>query len=155
MMKSLSKPLPKPTQDTTPFWEGCKNHKLLLQKCKECEDVRFPASIMCPSCGSLDYEWMSASGKGEVWSHVIFHLSYHPAYERLVPYGVAIVELEEGVRMVTNIVGCPPEEIHIGMPVEVFFDDVSENIALPKFKAVRGSDSSSAPAPQASPEKDK
>ncbi len=136
-MKDLSKPLPRPTPESKPFWEGCKNHQLLLQRCKGCGDVRFPPNAVCPSCTSPEFEWIPSTGKGEVWSHVVFHQPYHPAFERLIPYGVAIVELEEGVRMVTNIVGCPPEDIRVGMQVEVVFDDVSAEISLPKFKPVR------------------
>lgn len=132
-MQAVKKPLPHPTHESQAFWAGCKNRQLLIQRCTSCGDVRFPPSPVCPSCMSLDSEWVPASGKGEVWSFVTFHQAFHPAFERNIPYVVAVIELEEGVRMMSNIVG-PPEAVKIGMPVEVIFEDASPEITLPKFK---------------------
>jgi hypothetical protein len=83
---------------------------------------------------STNTEWARVSGRGKVYSWTIFHYLYHPAFSQDIPYNVAIVELEEGPRMHTNIVGCSNEDIYIDMPVEVVFEDISEEIALPKFK---------------------
>jgi len=140
MTKVLQRPLPRPTPESKPFWDGCRNHQLLIQKCKSCGDLRFPPSLLCPSCSSLETEWVPSSGKGEIWSHAVFHKVYHPAFERNIPYVVAVVELEEGVRMVTNIVGCAPDEVSIGMAVEVFFDDVAPEVTIPRFKPSKTED---------------
>jgi len=84
----------------------------------------------------MEAEWTRLSGKGKVYSYVIFHLAYHPAYENDIPYAVAIIQLDEGPRMESNIVGCRMEDIEVDMPVEVSFDDVTDDISLPKFKPV-------------------
>lgn len=138
MVSKIPKPLPTPTEDSQPYWEGCKRHELLIQRCEECGHYRFPPSVLCPKCMSMNTKWTKASGKATVYSWTIFHQLYHPAFEEDIPYNVAIVELEEGPMMHTNIVGCRNEDISIGMPVEVVFEDVSDEIALPMFKPVEG-----------------
>jgi len=135
-MGAYQKPLPIPTQDTKEYWEGCKRHQLLVQKCRNCGTLRFYPRPMCPNCNSMDSEWVKARGKGRVYSWTIAVQQFHPTFE--VPYIIAIVELEEGVRMTTNIIDCKPEELHVGMLVEVVFDDVTEEITLPKFKPMKG-----------------
>jgi hypothetical protein len=130
----MPKPIPTVTEDSKPYWEGCKKHELLIQRCKDCGHYRFPPSGLCPKCMSTNTEWTRVSGRGKVYSWTIFHYLYHPAFSQDIPYNVAIVELEEGPRMHTNIVGCSNEDIYIDMPVEVVFEDISEEIALPKFK---------------------
>ena len=129
------KPLPIPTRDTIEYWEGCKRHQLPLQRCQNCGAFRFYPRPMCPNCNSMDYEWVKAIGKGRVYSWTVAVQRFHPALE--VPYIIAIVELEEGVRMTSNIIDCKPEELSVGMPVEVIFDDVTEDITLPKFKPAK------------------
>ena len=131
---SYDKPLPRPNTDTKPFWDGCKQHELRFQRCGDCGHVRWPASIVCPQCYSSDTEWIVASGKGKVYTFAIFHQVYHPAFADDVPYLTASVELEEGPRLLTNIVGCPPDEVRCDMPVEVAWDDVTEDFSLPKFR---------------------
>lgn len=130
----IPKPLPVSTEDSKPYWDGCKRHKLLIQRCQDCGHYRFPPSGLCPKCMSTNAEWARVSGKGKVYSWTIFHYLYHPAFAKDIPYNVAIIELEEGPRMHTNIVECRDEDIYIGMPVEVVFEDISEQIALPKFR---------------------
>lgn len=133
---TYDKPLPAPNLDSKPFWDGCKEHELRFQKCRDCGLVRWPASIICPYCYSTDTEWIVAGGRGKVYTFGIFHEVYHPAFEDKVPYVTASVELEEGPRLMTNIVGCSPEEVRCDMPVEVVWDDVTEEFTLPKFKPV-------------------
>jgi len=127
------KPLPKLNADTMPFWDGCRNHELRFQKCTECGHVRWPPSIICPLCYSNRTEWIRASGKGKVFSFVVYHKAYHPAFEADLPYVVAIVELEEGPHFLTNIVGCDPGAVSCEMPVNVIWEDVTEEFSLPKF----------------------
>mgnify|MGYP003878943725 CR=1 FL=1 len=129
-----SKPLPVITAETREFWQGCKRHELVFQRCKDCGTYRHYPRPMCPSCGSWNVEWAKVSGKGKVYTYIIAHQPFHPAFVNDVPYAVVVVELEEGVRLVSNIVDCKPEDIYIGMPVEVIFDDVTEEVTLPRFR---------------------
>ena len=128
------KPLPKVNADTKPFWDACRNHELRFQKCTECGHVRWPPSILCPLCYSSKTEWIRASGKGTVFSFVVYHKAFHPAFEADLPYVVAIVELREGPHFLTNIVGCDPSEISCEMPVDVVWEDITEEFSLPKFR---------------------
>ncbi len=127
-------PLPIPDDDTRPFWEGCRQHKLLFQKCAACRSVRWPPSFACPSCYSRDTEWISASGKGKVHTFAVYHKAFDPAFEDQLPYIAAVVELVEGPRVLTNIVGSLPSDVACDMPVEVFWEDVTDTISLPKFR---------------------
>ena len=128
------KPLPKVNADTKPFWEGCREHQLRFQKCTHCSHVRWPPSVLCPMCYSRDTEWVVSSGRGRVYSFVVYHQAYHPAFEGDLPYVVAIVELEEAPHVLTNIIGCSPEQVKCEMPVEVVWEEVTDKITLPKFR---------------------
>jgi uncharacterized OB-fold protein len=116
------------------FWEGVKEHQLVFQRCKECSTWVHPPRPACPKCRSLEKEWAPSSGKGTVYSFVTYLESPSPSFK--VPYSVVLVELEEGIRLVSNMVDIKPEEIYIGMPVEVVFDDITEELTLPKFRKV-------------------
>ncbi|MFH1490761.1 MAG: Zn-ribbon domain-containing OB-fold protein [Pseudomonadota bacterium] len=131
---TYKKPLPQPNADTEPFWDGCCEHVLRFQKCKGCGHIRWPASFLCPACHSRETAWIAAEGRGKIYSYVVYHRAYHPGFEGEVPYVVALVELEEGPRMITNIIGCRPEEVRCGMPVEVAWEDIEGGISLPKFR---------------------
>jgi uncharacterized OB-fold protein len=128
----MPRPVPVADEDTKPFWDYCKQHEFRLQKCNSCGKLRFPVSPICPHCLGMEFGWEKLSGKGEVYSFVVVHRRYHPAFQ--VPYVVAIVEVEQGLRMITNVVGCKPDEVKVGMKVQVTFDDVSPEFSLPKFK---------------------
>ena len=132
-MVEYTKPLPEITPEAKGFWEGCKRHELVIQRCKSCGRLRHYPRPMCPNCHSLNVEWAKVSGRGRVYSFTVVHHPVHPAFLD-VPYAVVIVELEEGVRMVGDVVDAKPEEIYIGMPVEVVFDDVTEEVTLPRFR---------------------
>ncbi|MBI4766900.1 MAG: Zn-ribbon domain-containing OB-fold protein [Deltaproteobacteria bacterium] len=134
-MTEYQKPVPFPTQDTREYWEGCRRHELLIQRCRECGVFRFYPRPMCPDCNSLDSEWIKAGGKGRVYSWTVAVRQFHPAFE--VPYIIAIVELEEGVRMTTNVINCKPEDLYVGMPVGVVFEDVTEEATIPKFEPIK------------------
>lgn len=131
---------PKPVVDhlSQPFWEGCREARLLLQTCGACGTPRFPPGPMCRECGSDRSQWIPASGRGRVYSWIVVR---HPIpaeiYASEVPYVVALVELDEGVRMPTNIVDCAPEAVTANMPVEVCFRDVG-GMRLPQFRPVTG-----------------
>ena len=132
-MVQYQKPLPAPTLDSKGFWDGCKRHEILIQRCKDCGTLRHYPRPMCPKCNSMNTEWVKVSGKGKIYTWTVVHQPAHPAFTE-VPYAVVIVELEEGVRMTSNMVGCQPDDLYIGMPVEVVFDDVTDEVTLPKFR---------------------
>ena len=100
------KPLPQPTPDTQPFWDYCKKHELRMQKCRQCGHVRYPPSIICPKCSSMDTEWAKLSGKGKVFSFSIFHYIYNKAFIDDMPYVAASIELEEGPVIRIEALGC-------------------------------------------------
>lgn len=134
-MAEYSRNLPILNPDINQFWQGCKREVLLIQKCRDCGKYRHEPRAVCPYCLSLNVRWVKVSGRGEVYSFVIYRQAPIPAWSDAVPYVVAIIELEDcGVRMVSNIVGCEPEDVKIGMKVEVTFEKVTEEITLPKFK---------------------
>lgn len=134
-MVEYSRPLPEITPDNQAFWDACQRHELSLQRCQDCGDLRLPSPI-CPDCLSMSSEWVRVSGRAKVYTWVVIYQRYHPAFAEDIPYNVAMVELAEGPRLITNIVGCSNEDIHIGMAVEVVFEDVTDEVTLPKFKPV-------------------
>lgn len=127
------KPVPRPAPESVPYWEAAKRHKLAIPHCNSCGHYWFPPSQRCPSCLSADFEWAEVSGRGKVYSFVVFHRVFHPAFENEVPYVVALVELAEGPRLLTNVIGIPPEDVRCEMPVKVTFDDVTPDASVPKF----------------------
>jgi len=136
-MTLMNNILPTPTPVTTAFWEAAKRHKLLLQKCNQCERYIYYPRRFCPECLSQDLEWVESSGEGTIYTYTIIYHSPIREFESLVPYILAIIELKEGVRIMSNIVHCEPAEIHVGMMVQVIFEEVSKDISLPKFQPER------------------
>lgn len=134
---TIQRPLPVLDHLSTPFWEGCRAHQLRLQKCTQCSQAQFPPGPICKYCRSSGLQWINGSGRGTVYSWIVVR---HPIpaeiYAPEVPYVVALVNLAEGVRMPTNIVGCAPEDIVAGMPVEVVFRDLTEQVSLPQFRPI-------------------
>ena len=134
-MSEYTKPLPRPTRATQPFWDGCRRGALVLPWCRACGAAHFFPRDFCPRCLSAELEWRPVSGRGRVWSHSTVRLSFWGrAFDDALPYVVVIVELDEGVRLVSNVVGCLPEQVHIGLPVEVVFDAVTPEVTLPRFR---------------------
>ena len=131
------KPLPEFRPETKPYWDACKRHELVLPKCKACGTIFFYPRALCPNCMSQDLEWMKASGKAKVWTFAIHHMGPTKAYKDEPPYVVALVQTDEGAMMMTNVVDCKPEDVHVGMEVEVIFDDVTPEVTLPKFKPIK------------------
>lgn len=129
------RPRPSVNQDNAFFWEGVDAGELRIQRCQECQRLRHPAQPACPSCGSLRWDWIVAAGRGEVFSFVVHHHPPLPGFEP--PYVVAVVALDEGVRMVGEVVDCDRTQVEIGMPLEVRFAAVDEELTVPQW-APRG-----------------
>ncbi len=118
--------------DNTWWWEGVAEDKLLIQKCGSCETLRHPPTPMCPECQSLDWTGVPAAGRGTVYSYTVLHYPKFPGYE--FPLVCALIELEEGTRVVSNVTGCKPDDVKIGMAVELFFDLPDGQQKLPQFR---------------------
>ena len=134
MAAPASKPIPVPTRETQPYWDGCKQHELRIQQCTACGHSQFYPRLYCTACMSERVEWVKASGRGTVLSFTIVYRPVTQAFAADVPYVVALITLDEGPQLMSNVVGCAPETVHIGMPVEVTFEDWTEEISVPKFK---------------------
>jgi 3-oxo-4,17-pregnadiene-20-carboxyl-CoA hydratase alpha subunit len=130
--RTAKRPRPATSRDTEFFWEGAARGELLIQRCSSCGTLRHPPRPACGSCRSFEWDALRASGRGEVYSHVTMHHPVVPPFE--APYDVALVQLEEGVRLVSNVVGVAPDEVRIGMPVEVVFEKVDDELTLPLFR---------------------
>jgi uncharacterized OB-fold protein len=128
------KPLPHRTPLALPFWEGTRAHQLVLQRCAVCAAYRFPPQVLCRACLAEAHDWVPTSGRATVYSFVVQHRPATPAFTADVPYVVAAVALEEGPLMLTNIVGCAPADVTVGMAVEVAFTDATDEITLYPFR---------------------
>jgi len=133
-MSEYVKPLPKPTSTSRPFWDAAKRHELQLQQCGGCKAFIYYPRDRCPHCMSEALTWRQVSGKGKVYSYTVVRRASTRSFADK-PYVLAIVELDEGPRLTTNV-EAPPEQIKIGMPVAVWFDDVTPERTLVKFKPV-------------------
>ena len=135
-MSNPFKPLPEATPETKPFWEATQKDELHIQQCNDCASHYFPPRPFCPSCGSRNVAWKKASGKATLFSYVINPLK-NPSYDG--PYSIAVVQLEEGPRMMSNIVNCDqtPEALILDMPLEVTFERMSDDINLPQFQPAK------------------
>jgi uncharacterized protein len=134
MATQTDKPLPVLTRETRPYWDGCKRHELLIQLCSSCGNYQFYPRLYCANCFSDRVEWVTASGRATVLSFTIVRRPVSSAFAADVPYVVALVTLEEGPSMMTNIIGCPPDQVAVGMPVTVTFEDWTDEISIPKFR---------------------
>ncbi len=134
-MADYAGPLPTPTPETRPFWEAAKRHELVLPRCRQCGPFFFYPRATCPRCLSSDLEWQVVSGRGTLHTFTIVHRGPRN-FPLPSPYVMAIVELDEGPRMMTNLVGVTPdpETLEIGMPVEVTWADVTPEVTLPHFR---------------------
>jgi uncharacterized OB-fold protein len=132
MTEAPQRPHPAQSADTSFFWEGARNGQLLIQQCNQCGKLRHPPGPGCPSCGSLEWKAIESTGRGTVYSYAIHHYPPVPGFE--YPNAVGLIELEEGTRLISNIVGIAPDAIEIGMPVEVVFEAFEGDLTLPQFK---------------------
>jgi uncharacterized OB-fold protein len=133
---SPSRPTPPPNSVSAPYWEAARRHELVIQQCLDCQRHVFHPRPTCPHCGAHDLKWVPVSGHGTVHTFTVARRPTHPAFADRVPYVIAIVELDEGPRLNTNIVDCAPEDVHIDMRVEVTYEDLDDEDAttLPVFR---------------------
>lgn len=134
---AYAKPLPRVDVYSKPFWQYAKKHELRMQQCKDCGKFRFPPSPVCDACLSENYDWKLLSGKGKIITWCVFHQLYLPGFKDEMPYNCIMVELQEGPLFISNLVGTKNEDIAFDMPVEVFFEDITPEFSLPKFRAIK------------------
>jgi hypothetical protein len=133
----LNKPLPVPAKPdfTKPFWDGAKRGELVIPRCKHCDRFMFFPREVCPNCLAInDIEWVKVSGRGRLHAFTIVHQPAHPAFGEDAPYAYCVIQLDEGVRMISNVVDCSVDDLECDMPVEAVFDEVSPEWTLVKFK---------------------
>lgn len=136
MTDDLPTPTPTITPETERFWEATAEGDLLLKRCRSCDAAHYYPRARCPHCFSDDTEWIEAEGDGTVYAFTVCRQIQHSeaGYDEAVPFVVAYVELSEGPKMLTNVVGCDPEDVETGQPVTVVFDDTGDGVALPRFR---------------------
>ena len=132
-MPEWNKPLPTVVGETKPYWDSCRMGRLVLQRCDRCREYQFYPRGICAHCWSSEVRWVESAGRGSVWTYTVTYQNRTPGFDG-GPYVLALVELEEGVKMFTNIVECDPAQVHIGMPVEVTFVKATDQITVPYFK---------------------
>ena len=135
-MSEPGRPLPLPDADSAPFWEACARGELVMQRCAQCQALRFPPRPMCPRCRSLESAWSRVSGRGVVYSFVVCHPPVLAAFRSRVPYPVVLIALAEDptLRLVGGLEGCAPEALRIGLPVAVRFEQAAEDVWLPLWR---------------------
>lgn len=129
-----SKPEPSMDGMTKEFYSFCQKGELRFQKCSGCGNWRHVPRLMCAECGSWEWEWARSCGKGKLFTWTVVERPMHPGFANDLPYAPAMIELVEGVRMISWVIDCPPDQLVRGMPVEVVFQRVSEDLTLPKFR---------------------
>ena len=129
-----SMPLPMADATTLPWWQAAAEHRLVVQRCTACQHTRHPPAPICPECRSTESDWKELPGRGEVYTYTIVHRPIAAGQE--LPYIVAVIALENagGLRMISNLVGMSPDALVIGMPVEVVWEDMSADLAIPRFR---------------------
>lgn len=130
----LAKPLPAPTAWSKPFWDAARRRELVLKRCARCGHVDHPPYLYCTECGSEESEWMKASGKARLYAFAVNTYGVPFPFMPDLPYVTALVDLPEGPRMISNVVGCPPAELRNGMELEVTFEEVEGGVVLPKWR---------------------
>jgi uncharacterized OB-fold protein len=135
--KAYRKPLPHIDEEMRPWWEALQRHELYVQKCRDCGDLRFHPRARGPSCLSSRTEWVRAKGTGKVYTFTVTYQNQASGFRESLPYVMAWVELDEGLKLLTNVVDCPPEQVKIGLPVEAVFDDATPAVTLLKFRPAR------------------
>ena len=131
---AYDKPLPKMDGMTKEFYDWCAKGELRFQRCKCCGAWRHVPREICAECSSFDWEWATSSGRGTVYTWTVVERALHPAFANATPLAPVVVEMEEGVRLLGNMVDCAPHELRIGMPVQVEFEAVTAEVSLPRFR---------------------
>jgi uncharacterized OB-fold protein len=128
-----AKPVPEPNRDSKPYWDALHEGRLVIQACAACGKLRHYPRPVCDACFSMEVTWRQASGRGRIHSWTVAHHPFHPGFKSELPYVLATVDLEEDVRMVAQLRGVAPDEVAVGLPVEVAFDRATEELTLPVF----------------------
>jgi uncharacterized OB-fold protein len=128
------RPLPAITELTGPFWSAAKERRLLLQRCDDCQAYRFPPEVACVRCGSRRTTWTPVSGRATLYTWTIAHPPLLPFFAERAPWPVVSVQLDEGPRMVTNLVDVAPEQYEAGLPLQVDFEDLDNEVTLVVFR---------------------
>lgn len=126
--------LPTPEADTQPYWDAAADGRLLLRHCAACDTTHFYPRPFCPRCWSPDVSWVQASGRATLYTWSVVHRNDLPPFGDRVPYVAAVVDLAEGPRMMTNVVGCDPSELHVGMQLSVAFEERADDVTIPVFQ---------------------
>lgn len=136
-MIHIQKPVLRPTPETQPFWDGVKRNELVLPRCRACGELHHHPQSFCPRCLSWNLEWVKCSGRGKVYSYVVNHRPAH-SIQAQTPGVIAVVELEEGPRVMSNLTGIEPDpaEVRVDMPVEIVFGDVNDHLTMLRFRPV-------------------
>ncbi len=134
-MPEIKKQLPAITASNKPFWDAARRHELVAYQCANC-GMHYAQPVACIKCDNPQMSWEKVSGRAEVYTFCVYRQAFHPAWQKDIPYNVAYVKLAEGPLLMTSIVGCANEDIYAGMPVEVVFEDINEEVSLPKFKPI-------------------
>jgi uncharacterized OB-fold protein len=127
--------VPEETELTAPYWDGARAGELRLQRCGACDHTWHPPLPRCPRCTGDDVSWYAAAGTGVLHSFTITHQAAHPAFAERVPYAVALVRLEEGPLVVANVLDAAPDELAVGQPLTVAFQEIAPGVVLPQFRA--------------------
>jgi len=134
MAREIEHPKPVADWETRGYWEGAGRHALVLQRCRRCETVQHRPRALCVTCLGFEVEHFEASGRGTVWTFTVTEQNQVPPFRDATPYVLAYVELEEGPRLLTNVVGCSPDDVRIGLPVRVEFRADADGLAVPVFR---------------------
>jgi len=131
MMTDLRPPI---DRYNAPYWAGLREQKLRLPRCQACGHLQFPMGPCCSKCLGESFEWIECSGRGTIWSYIVYHHAFHPSLADQVPYNVAEITLEEGPKLISNVVGIPIDELCAGMSVTAYFDRQDDELTLLRFK---------------------
>lgn len=134
MSEIIERPMPTPDAATGPYWAAAHEGRFVMPRCNDCGKYHFYPHPLCPHCSSARLEWVEVSGRGKLYSYTVVHRAPSKAFAEEVPYVVAVVELDEGPRLMSNLRGCAPEAAQIGMPLKVAFRKLSESVTLPVFE---------------------
>ena len=134
MTPGAEKPIPAVTAELRPFFEAARDGRLVVQRCRACGERRFPPRDICSHCLGREADWVTSSGRGKIVTWNVMHQVYHPGFAEEAPYAVVLVELDDGARLISNVVDCPPGRLDVGLPVEVTFEKLSDEVSLPKFR---------------------
>lgn len=133
-VEAPQKPVPQPDDVSQPFFDGARRGVLMIQRCTGCGAFLAPGSRLCTECLDESLEWVEAGGRGTLFTYAIMYQRYHPAFYDEIPYNIAVVELDEGPRLNTNIVGIANDDLRVGLPVVVTFEAMSDGVSVPKFR---------------------